>query len=457
MGISVGKIRSQKKRFTIRSLAGVYIILSIVTGLMFLNPFAAYTYNGGRYTVTGLDFVTGKTVCDGKVVITTEISFIVALAGLLLIILGSALISVISEKISFRLIALGALVNMVCQIKYVLGIQNIFRRAKSPRVGYGWAIAILLIIVVLITSLYVLWRMKILCTLDFMALPGMLYFIIDRYIPMLGISIAFKKVDYSLGIWKSPWVGLENFKMLFAHKGSLFDSDAFIITRNTLLYNAAFIVLGIIVGVLVGICLGDLLNRTLQKFFQTSILLPQLVSMVIVAYIVFGFLGNETGLINNLLKEPISFYQETKYWPFILVFVYIWKQVGYNSIIFLAAIVSIDKRLYEASKVDGAKKWQQIFYVTLPMLKSTMITLMLLQVGRIFYSDFGLFYQVPLDSGALYNVTNTVDTYVYRSLMVLNNVSIASAGSTYQAIVGFVLVFCVNFIVKKIDGENALF
>ena len=437
MGISVGKICSQKKRFTIRSLAWVYIILSIVAGLMFLNPFAAYTYNGGRYTVTGLDFVTGKTVCGGKVVITTEISFIVALAGLLLIILGSALISVISEKISFRLIALGALVNMVCQIKYVLGIQNIFRRAKSPRVGYGWAIAILLIIVVLITSLYVLWRMKILCTLDFMALPGMLYFIIDRYIPMLGISIAFKKVDYSLGIWKSPWVGLENFKMLFAHKGSLFDSDAFIITRNTLLYN--------------------LLNRTLQKFFQTSILLPQLVSMVIVAYIVFGFLGNETGLINNLLKEPISFYQETKYWPFILVFVYIWKQVGYNSIIFLAAIVSIDKRLYEASKVDGAKKWQQIFYVTLPMLKSTMITLMLLQVGRIFYSDFGLFYQVPLDSGALYNVTNTVDTYVYRSLMVLNNVSIASAGSTYQAIVGFVLVFCVNFIVKKIDGENALF
>lgn len=457
MGVSVDKIHSEKKWFTTRNLELSYIILTIVAGLMFLNPFATYIYNGEKYTVTGLDFVTGKVVCGGKVVITSEVSFVVALVAMALIILGAALIPILKEKISFRLTAFGALVVLICQIKYVLGIQNVFKRAKSPSVGYGWIIATFLIVIVLTTNLYILWRMKILCTLDFMALPGMLYFVIDRYIPMLGISIAFKKVDYSLGIWKSPWVGLDNFKMLFAHRGSLFDSDAFIITRNTLLYNAAFIILGIAVGVLVGICLGDLLSRTLQKFFQTSILLPQLVSMVIVAYIVFAFLGNETGLLNNLLKEPINFYQETKYWPFILVFVYIWKQVGYNSIIFLAAIVSIDRRLYEAAKVDGAKKWQQIFYVTLPMLKSTMITLMLLQVGRIFYSDFGLFYQVPLDSGALYNVTNTVDTYVYRSLMVLNNVSIASAGSTYQAIVGFILVFCVNFVVKKIDGENALF
>ena len=223
------------------------------------------------------------------------------------------------------------------------------------------------------------------------------------------------------------------------------------------MYNAVFIFLGILVGVLVGICLSDLYKKTLQRFFQTSILLPQLISMVIVAYIVFAFLGNETGMINSMLDEPINFYQEPKYWPFILVFIYVWKQVGYNSIIFLSAIVGIDQQLYEAAKVDGASKWQQIRFVTLPMLKSTIITLLLLQVGRIFYSDFGLFYQVPLDSGALYDVTNTVDTYVYRSLMVLNNVSIASAGSTYQAIVGFVLVFCVNLVVRKMDRENALF
>jgi ABC-type polysaccharide transport system permease subunit len=296
-------------------------------------------------------------------------------------------------------------------------------------------------------------------TIDFMVLPGMLYFIINNYIPMFGITIAFKKVDYSVGVWKSPWVGLSNFKMLFAHNGSFFQSDAFLITRNTLLYNATFIILGILMGVIVGICLADIFSRALQKFFQTSILLPQLISMVIVAYIVYALLSNETGMVNHLLGEgnEINFYQKSVYWPFILVFIYVWKQVGYNSIIFLSSIVSIDHSIYEAAKVDGASKWQQIRFVTLPMLKPTVITLMLLQVGRIFYSDFGLFYQVPLDSGALYNVTNTVDTYVYRCLMVLNNVSVASAGSTYQAIVGFVLVFTVNMLVRRYDRENALF
>lgn len=434
-----------------------FIVLTVIAAVMYANPFAQYSYNGGVYTVNGLDFIFGKTVYGGKIVIEPDIFFVISLAAMLVIFVTSWLFPVIKARIGFRLIALGALVNLICNFKFAMDVSNIFKRAKNPGVGYGCIIAMLLLVLILLASLYSLWSLKILCTLDFMALPGMLYFIIDRYIPMLGITIAFKKVDYSLGIFDSPWVGFDNFKMLFSHRGSIFDSDAFIITRNTLLYNAVFIALGIIVGVLVGICLSDLYKKTLQKFFQTSILLPQLISMVIVAYIVFALLGNETGLINNMLDEPINFYQEPKYWPFILVFIYVWKQVGYNSIIFLSAIVGIDRRLYEAAKVDGATKWQQIWFVTLPMLRSTIITLMLLQVGRIFYSDFGLFYQVPLDSGALYDVTNTVDTYVYRSLMVLNNVSIASAGSTYQAVVGFALVFGVNLVVRKMDRENALF
>ncbi len=454
--------RYKKKELTVplgasNRIRWEFLVLTAVIAIMYANPFASYGYNGGVYTVNGFDFITGKTVLGGKIVIQPDMFFIVSLAGLLAIFLGSLCFPLFKGKISFRLIALGALVNLFCNLKYALDVGNIFKRAKSAGVGYGCVIALLLAFVILCVSLYKLWALKVLCTLDFMALPGMMYFIIDRYLPMLGITIAFKRVDYSLGIWDSPWVGLENFKMLFAHRGSIFESDAFIITRNTLLYNGVFILLGIIVGVLVGICLSDLLSKALQKFFQTSILLPQLISMVIVAYIVFALLGNETGMINSMLKDPINFYQEPKFWPFILVFVYIWKQVGYNSIIFLSAIVGIDRRLYEAAKVDGATKWQQIWFVTLPMLRSTIITLMLLQVGRIFYSDFGLFYQVPMDSGALYDVTNTVDTYVYRSLMVLNNVSIASAGSTYQAIVGFALVFCVNLVVRKRDKENALF
>ncbi len=434
-----------------------FAVMAVIIIVMFLNPFAKYTYNGGVYTVNGLNFISGGTFCGGKVVIEPDLFFILSLIGLAAVLIGSLLFPVFKARVGFRIIGLGALVNLVCNIKFAMDISNIFRRAKDPGIGYGCLVSLILMAVILIASLYSLWSLKILSTLDFMALPGMMYFIIDRYIPMLGITIAFKKVDYSLGVWDSPWVGLENFKMLFSHRGSIFDSDAFIITRNTLLYNAVFIFLGILVGVLVGICLSDLYKKTLQRFFQTSILLPQLISMVIVAYIVFAFLGNETGMINSMLDEPINFYQEPKYWPFILVFIYVWKQVGYNSIIFLSAIVGIDQQLYEAAKVDGASKWQQIRFVTLPMLKSTIITLLLLQVGRIFYSDFGLFYQVPLDSGALYDVTNTVDTYVYRSLMVLNNVSIASAGSTYQAIVGFVLVFCVNLVVRKMDRENALF
>lgn len=443
-----------------RSLPGIHwvlLILTVIAGVMYTNPFASYSYSGSTYTVSGVDFIIGKTVYGGKIVVGPELLFIVSLVGLLAILIGCLCMPLFKAKISFRLIALGALVNVFCNLKYALDVGNIFKRAKSSGVGYGCVIALVLVFAVLCVGLYKLWSLKVLCTLDFMALPGMLYFIIDRYLPMLGITIAFKRVDYSLGIWDSPWVGLENFKMLFAHRGSIFESDAFIITRNTLLYNAVFILLGIIVGVLVGICLSDLFSRVLQRFFQTSILLPQLISMVIVAYIVFALLGNETGMINSMLEEPINFYQQPGFWPFILVFVYVWKQVGYNSIIFLSAIVGIDRRLYEAAKVDGATKWQQIWFVTLPMLRSTIITLMLLQVGRIFYSDFGLFYQVPMDSGALYDVTNTVDTYVYRSLMVLNNVSIASAGSTYQAIVGFVLVFCVNMVVRRRDKDNALF
>lgn len=434
-----------------------FMILAVITAIMYTNPFANYRYSGNVYTVNGLDFITGRTVCGGEIVLTTDIFFILSLAGLLAVFMGSLLFPLFKRRVAFRIIGLGALVNLVCNFKFIMGISNTFRRAKNPGAGYGCIIALILMALILAAAIYSLWTLKILCTLDFMALPGMMYFIIDRYIPMFGITIAFKKVDYSLGVWKSPWIGLDNFKMLFSTRGSIFDSDAFIITRNTLCYNAVFIALGIIVGVLAGICLSDLYKKALQRFFQTSILLPQLISMVIVAYIVFALLGNETGMINSLLDEPINFYQSPQYWPFILVFVYVWKQVGYNAIIFLSAIVGIDRQLYEAAKVDGATKWQQILFITLPMLKSTIITLMLLQVGRIFYSDFGLFYQVPLDSGALYNVTNTVDTYVYRSLMVLNNVSIASAGSTYQAIVGFALVFCVNLVVRKLDRENALF
>ncbi|MBQ9413485.1 MAG: sugar ABC transporter permease [Oscillospiraceae bacterium] len=292
-----------------------------------------------------------------------------------------------------------------------------------------------------------------------MAVPGMLYFFINNYIPMVGIAIAFKKVDYSVGLVASPWIGFDNFKNLFQSNAGFFKSNAWIITRNTLLYNVCFIILGIVTGLIIGLCLAGITRKALQKFFQTSILLPQLISYVIVAYIVYAFFSNETGIVNHLLGEEnaINFYQTPKYWPFILVFINIWKQIGYNGIIFLSSIIGISIDVLEASRIDGCSKWEQLRFVTLPMLKPTIITLTMLQVGRIFYSDFGLFYQVPLNSGALYSVTDTVDTYVYRMLMTMNNISVSSAASTYQAVLGFIIVLIVNMIVRAKDKENALF
>ena len=269
---------------------------------------------------------------------------------------------------------------------------------------------------------------------------------------MFGLFIAFKKIDYTKGLWKSDWVGFDNFKYLFQTK------DAWIITRNTLLYNFAFIILGLLTGLIVGLALNEIFSRRLQKLYQTTILLPQLISIIIVTYIVFAFLGNDVGLLNKILGDKaLNFYAAPKYWPFILAFVHLWKGLGYNAVIFLSSICGIDKNLYDAAKVDGATKWQQLLHVTLPQLKPTIVTLFLLQCGLIFYSDFGLFYEVPLHAGALANVTETIDTYVYKALMVSNNISTSSAAGAFQAVVGFLLVLTVNYIVKKVDEDNALF
>ncbi len=298
------------------------------------------------------------------------------------------------------------------------------------------------------------FRSKKLSVLDLMVLPGLIYLIINNYLPMIGIALAFKKVNFAVGLWKSEWIGFDNFKYLFA------TNDAFIITRNTILYNLAFIIVGNVMGIVVGICLSEIFSKKLQKFFQTTILLPQLISMIIVAYIVYGFISNSSGWINlQLLGEEhsINFYATKAYWPLILIFVNTWKGLGYSSIVFMSSIIGIDKSLYEASYVDGCGRWKQIINITLPLLKPTIITLVLIQVGRIFYSDFGLFYQVPMDSGALYSVTQTIDTYVYHGLMKTNNISMASAASAYQSIVGFILILIINSIVRKLDNENALF
>lgn len=294
-----------------------------------------------------------------------------------------------------------------------------------------------------------LWGHK---ELYLMMLPGILYLLINNYLPIGGLSLAFKKYDYSKGILGSPWNGLSNFKFLFSTK------DAGMIIRNTLGYNFIFILLGTVFAIIVAIILNEIRAELPKKIYQIFILIPYLVSMVVVSYIGFAFLSTDNGFINNsILHERVNWYMTPKYWPFILVFVNLWKSFGYNSIIYYATVIGIDSSLYEAAVVDGASRWQRIWNVTLPGLRPTIITMTMLAVGKIFYSDFGLFYQVPMNSGLLYDVTTTIDVYVYKSLILLNDVGRSAAAGFFQSICGFILVLTANFIVTKVDKENALF
>lgn len=288
-----------------------------------------------------------------------------------------------------------------------------------------------------------------------MALPGLLYLFINNYMPLPGLVLAFKKYNAKKGIFGSANVGFKNFKYLFATK------DAFVITRNTILYNVVFIIVNTVLAVFVAILLAEMTSK-LKKTYQIIILLSFMISMVIVSYLVFGFLSNDNGFLNNTIlkalgKEPVQWYMQKQYWPFILVFVNAWKVIGYNCIIYLSTILGIDRSIYESASIDGAGKWTQIAKITIPLLKPTIIMMTLLAVGRIFYSDFGLFYQVPQNQGALFSVTNTIDTYVYRGLLELGDMSMASAAGLYQSVVGFICILAANLIVRKLDPESALF
>lgn len=299
-------------------------------------------------------------------------------------------------------------------------------------------------------------KLKRYLPLYLMFLPGGIYLFINNYIPMAGIIVAFKNYNARQGIWKSAWAGFKNFQFLFA------TPDAWIITRNTILYNLAFIIVNMVLGIIFAIFICDCVNEKLKKTYQSAILFPYLMSAVILGYIVFAFLSQSTGIVNNTILpalgiDPIDWYSKAEYWPFILIFVNTWKGVGYGTLIYISAINGIDPSLYEAAELDSATKWQKIKYITLPFLEPTIITLTLMSVGRIFYSDFGLFYQVPRNSGLLYSTTNVIDTYVYRGLMNSGNVGMSAAAGFYQSIVGFIIVLTANAVVRKFSKENAMF
>ena len=288
-----------------------------------------------------------------------------------------------------------------------------------------------------------------------MLLPGLLVLLVNNYLPMFGIVIAFKDYNYAKGFWKSDWVGFNNFGYLFNSKA------AFLITRNTILYNVAFIVIAATVAVALAIVFNELLNKRMTKLYQSVMFLPYFFSWVVISYLVFALLSSDMGFVNKILisngMQPVEWYVDPRFWPLIIILVNTWKWTGYDSIIYLAAIIGFDKSLYEAAAVDGASRFQQITKVMVPMLMPVITVLTLIKVGRIFFTDFGLFFNIPRNSGPLYDVTNVIETYVFRALRQTGDIGMASAAGFYQAVVGFIVVLTANYIVRKIDKDSSLF
>ncbi|MDR1262667.1 MAG: ABC transporter permease subunit [Oscillospiraceae bacterium] len=288
-----------------------------------------------------------------------------------------------------------------------------------------------------------------------LALPGLLLLVAFSYLPMIGIVIPFKKIDYSKGILGSAWVGLTNFKFLFA------SGDVWRATRNTLVQNALLISTTLVVSLSLALVLYELSARRV-KAYMTALFVPYFLSWVVVGYVAYTFLNPSMGIINQILRMlgqngRVNWYVEPKRWRAVLTIAYLWKNVGYFTILYYASLMGIDSGYFEAASIDGASKLQQIFRISIPLLSPVVIMLTLLQIGKIFFSDFGLFYFVPKNSGALYAVTDVIDTYVFRSLQTSPNLGMTAAAGLCQTAAGFILVMATNAIVRRLDAERALF
>ena len=294
-----------------------------------------------------------------------------------------------------------------------------------------------------------------------MAAPGAIWLLLLRYLPMFGIVLAFK--DYRAfkpntfwnNIVKSDWVGLYNFEFLFK------SPDTGVMIRNTLLYNITFIILGLLIAVTFAVMLSELTSRFSAKLYQTTMFFPYFLSWVVASYFLLAFLDGTSGMIPTMQKlagqQVVNWYHEPDRWPLIIIGANLWKNIGYSTVLYLAAITGIDRTLYEAAAVDGATKWQQIRHVLLPNLRTMIIILFILNIGKIFNADFGLFYNVPLNSGSLYPTTQVIDTYVYRSYMNTGSVGMSSAAGLLQNVVGFLCILLANGVVRRVEPDSALF
>ena len=291
-------------------------------------------------------------------------------------------------------------------------------------------------------------------TLLYMLLPALLYVIIFSYIPMFGITIAFKNCNYNDGIMGSPWCGLQNFEYL------KISGKLWALTRNTLLYNLAFIVFGVIFEVGFAIMLSEITKKTFKKVSQAFMFLPYFISWVVVSTVMLNIFG-QNGVLSNILTrfgiEDFSIYQQVKQWPVVMVGIRLWKQTGYGTVVYLAAIAGLSQEMFEAASIDGANIWQKIRYITIPGLKPTIFIMFLLSVGNIFRGDFGMFYQLVGNNQLLLETSDVIDTFVYRSLITTPNIGMSAAAGFYQSVLCFVTIVSVNWLVRKIDPDYTLF
>ena len=295
-----------------------------------------------------------------------------------------------------------------------------------------------------------------------MVAPGAIWLLLLRYLPMGGIILAFKNYKiypkdptFLNNLIHSKWVGLDNFKFLFT------TGDSWVMIRNTLAYNIVFIILGVIIPVAFAIMMSELSKKFVANTYQTLMFFPYFLSWVVVSYFLNAFIDAQYGLIPMAQRAAgetaVSWYTTPGPWPYIIVFANLWKNVGYSTVLYLAAITGIDQTQYEAAAIDGASKWQQILHVTLPNLRTMIAILFILNVGKIFNADFGLFWNVPMQNGALFSVTQVIDTYIYRVLMNTGNIGQSTAAGLLQNIVGFICIIGANAVVKKIDSDSTLF
>ncbi len=285
-----------------------------------------------------------------------------------------------------------------------------------------------------------------------MALPVVIILFLFAYVPMAGLIMAFKKLDYQVGIWKSPFCWFDNFKFLFASKDILIN-----MTKNTLMYYVIFTAIGTFLNIVVAISFDQLILKKLAKVMQSIVIIPVFISYAAVQFIVFAYLNTNTGMINEVFNLSTRWYSTPSAWPVILTIVKMWNSVGYGSVLYMSVLAGVDTQLYEAAKIDGANKWRQIWHVSLPSLIPMISVMLLLSVGSMMHSDTGLFYQVTRNTGTLYPTTRVVDSYVLNMILHTSEPGFTAAASLLQSVIGTVMILFANHVVRKIEPDNALF